>query len=73
MWDDWLSGRCLFVIRIQDNPLYPLEIISIEMSPQVFDLLKELCLKLPSLGPSLTSQFLFKEMTQAGQCFLEGE
>lgn len=43
------------------------------MSPGVFALLKELCLKLLPLGPSLAWQYLFKQITQAVQCFLEGE
>lgn len=68
----WLSGRCLFVIRIQENPLYPLEIINREMSPRVFALLKELYFQLLSLGPSLTPQYLFKQITQEVQCFLMG-
>lgn len=43
------------------------------MCPRVFGLLKELCLKLLFLGFSLTSQYLFKQITQAVQCFLDGE
>lgn len=37
----WPSGRCLFVTKVYQNPLYPLEMINIEIPPQVFGLLKK--------------------------------